>query len=158
MTELSMLHHVSSVDHDHRAYEDSVHHGHTVASTSPSDVTIMLVDDEPELRRLISRALRREGYQIVDAGDGIEALALLESYPDASVHLLITDLNMPRLGGVELARQLRIANQVRRVIFMSGNTPLDSLIEGGYSTLIQKPFNLKVLSAAIQDLLAEQVL
>lgn len=157
MTELPMLHHVSSVDPDCRAYEGVVHRGGTIAPPSPGDVTIMLVDDEPDLRRLISRALRREGYQIVDAGDGIEALALLEAHSSSPVHLLITDLDMPRLGGVDLARHLRDSNQIQRVIFMTGNSPDGPLIEGGYNTLIQKPFNLKALSLAIQALLADQV-
>ncbi|NTW97340.1 MAG: response regulator [Oscillochloris sp.] len=115
----------------------------------------MLVDDEPTVRSVLSRALRREGYQIVDAGDGVEALDILECDMHAPVHLLITDLDMPRLGGLDLAKHMRAANRVQRVIFMTGDTTKAMPLDGRHSTLLQKPFNLKALASVVHQMLAE---
>lgn len=155
MTEHPMLLHSSSVDPDRRVHDGIAHKATIATPPSPRDVTIMLVDDEPTIRSVLSRALRREGYQIVDAADGIEALDLFEGNLRSPVHLLITDLDMPRLGGIELARHLRASNHVQRVIFMTGDSPTGALIDGGHSTLIQKPFNLKVLATTVHEMLAE---
>jgi two-component system cell cycle sensor histidine kinase/response regulator CckA len=124
------------------------------APQAPHDVRIMVVDDEPAVRSVLARALRREGYTIVDACDGIEALRLLSSSSHTPVHLLITDINMPRLGGLDLARQVRAANHVRRVIFMSGDIEADTTESEGHSVMLWKPFSLRALSATVREVLA----
>jgi two-component system, cell cycle sensor histidine kinase and response regulator CckA len=155
MTEHSMPQPTFSIDLNCRVHDGIAHRAEVVAPHSPCDVRIMLVDDEPMVRSVLSRALRREGYQIVDAGDGLEALNLIEDGTASPVHLLITDLNMPRLGGVDLARHMRATNHVQRVIFMTGDTPAGSLIDGDHSALLQKPFNLKTLASAVHQILAD---
>src|SRR5215831_6673786 len=67
--------------------------------------TILLVDDDASVRELAARVLERRGFRVLLAADGVQALAL--SSGEESVHLLLTDVVMPRLGGVELAKRLR---------------------------------------------------
>ncbi|MGH7860866.1 MAG: response regulator transcription factor [Candidatus Dormibacteraceae bacterium] len=67
---------------------------------------ILIVDDEPSIRKLLSGHLLRRGYQVVVARDGTEALRFFE---EETPNLLITDVNMPRLGGLDLLRQLKAA-------------------------------------------------
>ena len=65
--------------------------------------TIMTVDDSPSMRQVISFTLRSAGYEVIEAIDGNDALARLKG----PIHLVITDLNMPKMGGMELIRNLR---------------------------------------------------
>lgn len=138
---------------DYTAYRRSADQGLMLSPRSPEDITILLVEDEPAVRDMIARALRREGYQIVDASDGVEAIDLFNLHPLAEVHLLITDMDMPRLGGLDLASQLRAANLVQRVIYMTGDifrSPPSELT----STLLRKPFNLQHLTSVVREMLA----
>jgi CheY-like chemotaxis protein len=80
------------------------------------------------VRSVLTRALRREGYDIVAARDGVEAMDMLSGDLHPPVDLLITDLDMPRLGGIDLARHVRAANWVQRVIFMTGDTICNPII------------------------------
>ncbi len=122
----------------------------------PHHITILLVDDEPSVRNLLVRILRREGYQIVDAADGLEALDLFATSSDHPIHLLITDLDMPRLGGIELARHLRDTNRVQRVIFMTGDTNRIGPHTPEHHALLQKPFHPHVLTQMVNQVLAQQ--
>ena len=83
-----------------------------------SGETILLVEDEPALRRAAMRVLAKDGYRVLTAGDGREALELLDREP--AVDLVITDVVMPRLGGNELIRELRERGRQVRVLFTSG--------------------------------------
>lgn len=127
---------------------------HLAAPQAPVDTTILLVEDEPTVRNMLARALRREGYQIVGAGDGAEAIRLIERQPLLDIHLLITDLDMPHLGGIDLTRRLQAARRVQRVIYMTGDifraTPTIELA----SDMLRKPFNLHRLTAAVREILA----
>ncbi|HTT66690.1 MAG TPA: ATP-binding protein [Gemmatimonadales bacterium] len=80
--------------------------------------TILLVEDEPALRRAATRVLAKSGYRVLTAGDGRDAIDLLEHEP--RVDLVITDVVMPRLGGNELIRELRERGRHVRVLFTSG--------------------------------------
>jgi two-component system response regulator MprA len=119
----------------------------------PQDLTILLVDDEPMVRSVLARALRREGYGIVDAQDGVEALDMLSGGLHESVQLLITDLDMPRLGGVALARYARAANWVQRVIFMTGDSASPPVADEEHSVMLWKPFSLQVFTATVREIL-----
>jgi DNA-binding response OmpR family regulator len=125
------------------------------APQTPQDKTILLVDDEPMVRNVLSRALRREGYGIMDARDGIEALDMLSGGLRSPVHLLITDLDMPRLGGIDLARHVRAANWVQRVIFMTGDLATANVVKERDSALLWKPFSLRVLTATVREMLMQ---
>ena len=132
----------------------------TVASAPPplrgGHETVLLVEDEPALRKLVIRALTRLGYRVVDAATGVQALAVWEKNRD-DVRLLLTDMVMPDgIGGIELARRLRAENPALPVIFMSGyNAGIASqsleLVEG--VNFIPKPFEQSVLAKAVRNAL-----
>jgi CheY-like chemotaxis protein len=75
--------------------------------------TILVVDDEPDVRGLAREILEAGGYEVLEAGDGEEALRVAEAHP-APIHLLLTDVVMPRLNGVELASRLTHLRPTRR--------------------------------------------
>ena len=87
-------------------------------SAASSGETLLLVEDEPALRRAATRVLARSGYRVLTAADGRDALDMLEQEP--RVDLIITDVVMPRLGGNELIRELRDRGRQVRVLFTSG--------------------------------------
>jgi len=118
-----------------------------------SGETILLVEDEPALRRAATRVLVRSGYTVIAASDGREALDLLEG--DGRADLIITDVVMPRLGGNELIRELRQRGRRMRVLFTSGypgrgDSP--EALEPGFPFLT-KPWTIPELLGAVRDAL-----
>jgi len=120
------------------------------------NATVLVVDDEPTLRAVIRRSLLREGYKVLVAEDGQRALAVSRAHP-ADIDLLITDVVMPGLSGLELARELASERQGLSVLFISGFTfeeavPPTDLANG--TAYLPKPFDTKVLLAKLDELLA----
>jgi two-component system cell cycle sensor histidine kinase/response regulator CckA len=105
--------------------------------------------DDPAVRRLTCKALERAGYQVLRASDGLEALGLITALGEY-VDLLITDVVMPRMGGRELARELRIRYENLPVLYISGYPREDSegtpAVRGEY---LQKPFTGSQLLRAV---------
>lgn len=105
--------------------------------------TILVVDDDRTVRRGAADALRRIGYDVLEAGSGAEAMAVLEGH-EGAVHLLLTDVSMQGMDGGELAEAAQAARPELKVLFMSGYTggaPLhDSVREEGGISFIAKPF------------------
>ncbi len=89
-------------------------------------VHILLVDDEPNLLRVVRRILRRRGAEVESAGDGVEALAKLDSFP---ADLILTDLKMPEMGGVELLQELRRRGIEAAVLVLTGHGTMETAIE-----------------------------
>jgi CheY-like chemotaxis protein len=117
--------------------------------------TILLVEDDEPVRALADAILRRQGYVLLVAGDGIEALALLRQH-SGPVDLLLTDVIMPEMNGQELYNQARAQRPGLRVIFMSGYAtdviaPHDAL--GEDPQFIQKPFTGRTLLARVRAVL-----
>src|SRR5439155_2284266 len=83
--------------------------------------TVLLVEDEHAVRALAREVLRRHGYVVLEARHGVDALRLAERHRD-DIHLMITDVVMPHMGGRELAERLVAARPKMRVLFMSGYT------------------------------------
>jgi len=81
--------------------------------------TVLLVEDEPMVRRSLKRALERQDYVVIEASDGLEALAMVESSID-KIDVLVTDIIMPNLTGPALAKRLRSLKPALRVVFISG--------------------------------------
>ncbi len=113
------------------------------APTPESDAateTVLLAEDEPAVRALTSRALRRAGYTVVEAADGLDAL---ERFAEDPPDLVVTDIRMPRMGGRELASRLRADGYEGGILFVSGfaDHPLEQLPnEFTHSDFLPKPF------------------
>ncbi len=115
-----------------------------------------MVEDDSGVRHLTVHHLAAAGYQVLEAGNGVAALALLQSRQEP-VHLLLTDVVMPGMNGAELAGQARALRPELRVIYMSGY-PDDVLSAAGDVSaghpLIAKPFDRATLLAAVRKVLA----
>ncbi len=110
---------------------------------------ILLVDDQGDLRRMLCRALRLEGYSVWEAQSGPEALAVADAEGDR-IQLLLTDIKMPEMDGYELARELTRRRPGIRVLYMSGYA--ENMPPAGVPFL-QKPFRLDALKREIERLL-----
>ena len=128
------------------------------SSLPVGNVTVLLVEDEVMLRRLFCEILEMNGYTVLEAANGREALQLCERYP-GRIHLLITDVVMPLMCGRELAEQLLPREPELKVIFMSGYTDdaqvLRSISSEGVM-FIQKPFAPEALESKIREALEQQ--
>src|ERR1700678_2093379 len=117
--------------------------------------TILLVEDEAGIRELANDFLRRRGYKVLTAMDGNEALRIAEGHKDL-IHLLVTDIVMPNIGGSELAKRLQQVRPQMKVMFMSGYPDHPALPVGSLdsqSTVLQKPFSLDKLAHEVRSLL-----
>jgi PAS domain S-box-containing protein len=116
--------------------------------------TILVVEDEVTVRNLVTRVLRRRGYCILEAGDGETGLDVAMSH-EGPIDVLLTDVIMPNMGGVELAARLRDVHADLRVVFMSGYTPDDFRNEPFAPTdhFLEKPMSPAVLLQTIDDVL-----
>ncbi len=123
--------------------EDAAVNHETPISLPQGTETILLAEDEPSLRRLMARVLRTQGYTVLEAADGNEALALAQAN-GARIQLLVTDVIMPGLSGKMLAEWLSQLNPALKVIFISGyinnNAVRDAMSKPG-TFFLQKPFN-----------------
>jgi DNA-binding response OmpR family regulator len=121
-----------------------------------AEPTILLVDDEESLRTPLARVLRRRGYLVLEAGDGVEALEVAAQHA-AGIDLLLSDVMMPRMSGRQLAERLRATHPSLVVLFMSGYTEetVESLeLDPARASIIDKPFSLVDLLARVEALLA----
>src|ERR1017187_9253073 len=118
--------------------------------------TILLVEDEEGLRALNARGLASRGYTVLEAGNGLEAIDLLEKF-DGQVDLVVSDVVMPEMDGPTLARELRRRNPDLKIIFVSGYAEdafQKHLPDHGQYAFLPKPFTLKQLVAAVKETLA----
>jgi len=118
--------------------------------------TILLVEDEEGLRALNARGLASRGYTVLEAGNGLEAIDLLEKF-DGQIDLVVSDVVMPEMDGPTLARELRSRNPDLKIIFVSGYAEdafQKSLPDHGQYAFLPKPFTLKQLVAAVKETLA----
>jgi two-component system, cell cycle sensor histidine kinase and response regulator CckA len=118
--------------------------------------TILLVEDEDGLRTLNARGLASRGYTVLEAGNGVEAIDVLEK-ADGRVDLVVSDVVMPEMDGPTLARELRSRNPSLKIIFVSGYAEdafQKHLPEPGQFAFLPKPFTLKQLVAAVKETLA----
>jgi two-component system cell cycle sensor histidine kinase/response regulator CckA len=124
-------------------------------TTAYGSETVLLVEDEVALRAMAREALQNHGYVVLEAGNGVEALAVADSMR-GPIHLLVTDVVMPRMGGGELAQRLSAAQPGMRVLFMSGYTD-DAVVREGVSeatsAFLQKPFTLGTFARKVRETL-----
>jgi PAS domain S-box-containing protein len=117
--------------------------------------TILVAEDEEGVRSLVCATLRSKGYQVLEAPGPLEALALAESHA-APIHLLLTDLIMPKMSGKELSERLSALHPETRLLFMSGYTD-DAVVRHGImeasTSFLQKPFAPNALAQKVREVL-----
>ncbi|HEU5408283.1 MAG TPA: response regulator [Nitrospira sp.] len=115
--------------------------------------TILLVEDEEDVRILIRDELRKLGYRIVEARNGVEA-CLVATPHIGKLKLLLTDIVMPGMSGTELARHLRVIKPELKLLFISGYTDDVGIGAGDpASAYLQKPFTPEALASSVRELL-----
>ena len=123
------------------------------APAAASATRVLVVEDEEVIRSLVDQVLRGEGYEVLLAADGDEAIALADG---TRVDVLLTDLTMPGIGGHELAARLRARAPELKVMFMSGFADGGDFSAGALppaTAFLEKPFTFTVLSERIRELL-----
>lgn len=120
--------------------------------------SILLVDDEPLLRQNLSKFLKVLGHDVLVAGNGREAMSVIEG---SSVDLVVTDVNMPDMDGLELLNALRGRTPPLPIVVMSGGGRFDKamLLQSakvlGAVVILAKPFSLADLKSAVEEALGE---
>ena len=114
---------------------------------------VLMVDDESRMRKLVSDFLTRKGYQVVEAGDGEEAID--KFYEDKNISLVILDVMMPKMNGWDTCRQIRKNSNVP-IIMLTAKSDEASELNGfdcGADEYISKPFSPKILTARVDALI-----
>ncbi len=115
-------------------------------------VKVLLVDDAPDVREMISDFLKMEGYQVVTASNGLEALQVLQKEkPEAA----IVDIEMPEMNGLEFSKKVLSQNPNFPIVIISAYVEkysMDYISKIGIKTILRKPINLNELAQSIRDL------
>ncbi|MDP1677311.1 MAG: PAS domain S-box protein [Bacteroidota bacterium] len=117
--------------------------------------TILIVDDEEMLRDILSESLIDEGYNVLSASDGVEALKIYVEKKD-TIALVITDLGMPRMGGEDLFAKLRAMNPNVKVVVSSGfldTSTRSNLLRKGIQDVLTKPYRFDVISSTVRRII-----
>ena len=116
---------------------------------------VLLVEDEVEVRQFAVRALKRQGYQVLEAADGVEALEVM-SANEGKVDIVVSDVVMPEMDGPALFKELRKRNPTIKVIFVSGypNEAFRESMGSDNFAFLPKPFSLPQLAAKVKEELA----
>mgnify|MGYP005831660567 CR=1 FL=1 len=117
--------------------------------------TILVAEDEPMVRNLVGTLLQNQGYHVLCAGNGPEALRLSDEHSGA-IDLLLTDMVMPGMSGPELARELTARRPSLRVLYMSGYTEYAVVDQGvleKVQSFIWKPFTNAALAQKVREVL-----
>ena len=116
----------------------------------------LIVDDEPRLRQVILHLMRNDGFRCLEAGDGADALLVLESNPTT---LVLTDIRMPKVDGIELLRQIRARYPDTAVMMLTAVADVESAVSCfaiGALDYLTKPFNLEEVRARVSQALERQ--
>ena len=105
---------------------------------------ILVVDDDPDVRQIVSEYLEYRGYGVLQASDGAEALAIIEDHPD--LRLIISDVRMRQMSGLELAERVAASHPAIRVILISGYFQAQAI----GPRFLKKPFSMQQLDSAVQ--------
>jgi CheY-like chemotaxis protein len=117
--------------------------------------TILIVEDFEEVRQLTRQVLERQGYQVLEAGDGNATLLVCEKYK-GQIHLMMTDVVMPGMSGRELADRIKSSHPEMKVLYTSGYAD-DTIVHYGVSrdrvNYLQKPFTMEGLARKVREVL-----
>ena len=123
--------------------------------TEPGTETILLAEDEANLRYLARQFLEKQGYKVIEAADGAAAMQIAVAH-EGVIHLLLTDVIMPGMNGRELAQRISEIRPQTKILYMSGYTENvighDGTLDAGVS-LLQKPFTLRDLKSKVREVL-----
>ena len=116
-------------------------------------IKILVVDDESRMRKLVRDFLEREGFEVLEAGDGVEAMDLF--YEEKEVALVILDVMMPKMDGWQTLREIRQTSQVPVIMLTARSEERDELqgFKLGVDEYISKPFSPKILVARVEAVL-----
>ena len=118
--------------------------------------TVLVVEDEPLVRDVATMALNQQGYRLLEAGNGVDALRIVDEYDGGEISLVVTDVVMPLMGGKELAKQLALRHPHIKVLFTSGYTD-DQFLSGGMTgdplPFVMKPYRRADLANEVRELL-----
>ncbi len=124
-------------------------------ATEPGTETILLVEDETNLRYLARQFLEKQGYRVIEAADGAVAMQIAVAH-EGMIHLLLTDVIMPGMNGRELAQRISEIRPNTKVLYMSGYTENvighNGTLDAGVR-LLQKPFTLRELKSKVREVL-----
>jgi DNA-binding response OmpR family regulator len=118
----------------------------------PDASTILLVDDEDSIQKLLAYPLEREGYRVLQARDGVEAL---EQFASERVDLVVLDIMLPKLDGLEVCKRLRAESEVPIIMLTARDDELDKVLglELGADDYITKPFSIREFRSRVRALL-----
>lgn len=121
---------------------------------------ILLVDDEPAIRYILNFVLTKFGYSVTEASDGVEAFALIQDAQEEGdpFDLLVTDIQMPRMSGLELIRELKGNDILLPVMVVSGRKDeelIHELQDNGCAGFLMKPFDLQKLEDGVEAVLRQ---
>jgi DNA-binding response OmpR family regulator len=116
-------------------------------------IKILVVDDESRMRKLVKDFLNRSGYEVLEAGDGEAALDLF--YKEKGISLIILDVMMPKINGLDVCREIRETSKVPVIMLTAKSTENDELtgFDVGADEYISKPFSPKILVARVEAIL-----
>ena len=120
----------------------------------PDTATILLVDDEDSIQKLLTYPLERDGFRVIQARDGEEALRRFEE-EGARIDLVVLDVMLPRLDGLEVCKRLRMASTVPIIMLTARDDELDKVLglELGADDYITKPFSIREFRSRVRALL-----
>ena len=121
----------------------------------PKEVVILLAEDDPVIRNLVTLMLSKEGYSVLTANDGQEAFEICRRFENP-IHLLLTDKTMPRISGLELAESVLKKRSEIKIMIMSGETAETILNENAHGAFLSKPFMPPTLLTCVRRLLTSE--
>jgi DNA-binding response OmpR family regulator len=131
------------------------HVGDDSATAPRTQTTILLVEDEASVREFMKKALEVGGHQVLEASNGFEALSVISRKGPESIDLVLTDVVMPGMSGWLLADTIASKYQMLKVLFMSGNSELVRVFNGGQmeGATLHKPFSPATLLERVRQVL-----
>jgi PAS domain S-box-containing protein len=138
--------------------DPAVERARKTPAVAAASEAVLVVEDEAGVRRMIARVLQAAGYRVLDAANGVEAMAVL-AREDVDVHVMLSDVVMPQMDGPELARKALELRPRLKVVFMSGHTDdavLRQDIRDDRTEFIAKPFTKADLTRKIRTVLDDQ--